>query len=367
MAAASCATVISGTPTESDILSMTRFKVILLALFLVLGVALFLVFGRPLLEDTTIQITAVSYDVDADGVIEITRWNIGDSLVIWEWDRDGDGNPELIAYDAEATPEGGLRPSGTITTWDWGGDAVLDIGNVPSGVEALLQQEDVVAARSAPAGGDIALVGPDIRRLADDIEAGYDDWRLDGFRMPIVGASLPRLDNLLPGEPRAYRSGIHQGFDMYGGQIGVPTGYSGPVVAAKSGKVIRAMHDFTEMTPTEYQEAIATSRAAGTTPPDILDKLRGRQVWIDHGNGIASRYVHLSGIVAEITGGEKVDAGEIVGFVGNSGTEDGVNGTRGSAHLHFELRIDDRYLGEGLSRAEIRELAGRILNAKDSG
>ena len=346
---------------------MKRFKVILLILFLLLGVALFLVFGRPLLEDTAMEIAAVSYDVDADGVVDITRWNIGDSMVIWEWDRDGDGDPELIAYDAASTPEGGLRPSGAITTWDWAGDAVLDVGSVPPGVEALLRQEDVLAARSAPAAGDIALVGPDIRQLADDIEAGYDEWRLGGFRMPIVGASLPRLDNLLPGEPRAYRSGVHQGFDMYEGQVGVPTGYSGPVVAAKSGTVIRAMHDFTEMTPTEYREAIAASQAAGTTPPDILDKLRGRQVWIDHGDGIVSRYVHLSGVVAETTVGEKVDAGEIVGFVGNSGTEDGVNGRRGSAHLHFELRIDDRYLGEGLSRDEIRELAGRILNAKDSG
>ncbi len=346
---------------------MKRFKAILLVLFLVLGVTLFLIFGRPLLQDTALEITAVSYDVDADGVVEITRWNIGDSLVIWEWDRDGDGNLELIAYDAAATAEGGLQPTGSITTWDWAGDAVLDIGDVPPGVEAILQQEDVLAARSAPTDGDIALVGPDIRKLADDIEAGYDEWRLAGFRMPIVGASLPALDNLLPGAPRAYRSGIHQGFDMYNGQIGVPTAYSGPVVAAKSGTVIRAMHDFTEMTQAEYGEAIAASVAAGTTTPDILDRLRGRQVWIDHGNGIVTRYVHLSGITAEITEGEKVDAGEIVGFVGNSGTEAGVNGTRGAAHLHFEMRIDDHYLGEGLSHDEIRELAGRILHARDSG
>ena len=99
-------------------------------------------------------------------------------------------------------------------------------------------------------------------------------------------------------------------------------------IAAKDGTVIRASLNFTEMTPEEYAEAIATSRAVGTTPPDILDKLRGKQVWIDHGHGIVTRYVHLSGIASEIVEGKRVRAGDIVGFVGNSGTEAAVNGNR---------------------------------------
>ena len=43
------------------------------------------------------------------------------------------------------------------------------------------------------------------------------------------------------------------------------------------------------------------------------------------------------------------------------GTEAATQGSRNGAHLHYELRIDDRYLGEGLSADEIRELATRIF------
>jgi len=207
----------------------------------------------------------------------------------------------------------------------------------------------------------VALVGADIQRLAADIEAGYDEWRLSGFRMPIVGSSLPDLSTLLPGAPRAYRNGVHQGFDFMPGHVGVPTGYSAPAVATKAGVVIRADIDYVEMTPAEYEAVIAAAQESGTTPPEVLDKLRGRQVWIDHGAGIVSRYAHLSGIAAGIVAGQKVAGGDIVGFVGNSGTESGTQGTRGGAHLHYELRIDDRYLGEGMSADEIRALATRIF------
>lgn len=345
---------------------MKRFKIILLVLILAVGAAVVVVFG-PSFIPQPLYVAAARYDVDADGEIELVRWSVGDQLVLWEWDRDGDARPELIAYDAVTTAEGGLRATGQITAWDWGGNALLDEGEVPPAVEQLLQQEDVAAARAAATAGEIALVGPEIRQLVDRFESGYDDWRLDGFRMPIVGASLPDLDTLLPSAPRPYRNGVHQGFDMNDGHIGVPTGYSAPVVAAKEGTVLRTIRDFTEMTAGEYAQAIATSLELGTTPPKILDKLRGRQIWIDHGHGVLTRYCHLSGIASEISEGKQVQAGDIIGFVGNSGTESGINGTRAGAHLHFELRIDDRYLGEGLSAEEIRAAANKIFKLDQSG
>jgi len=342
---------------------MNRFYIILGVLALILGVAAFVVLS-PNLMTPPFEIASVSYDVNADGAIDLVRWDFNGEVVLWLWDRDGDGNNELVAYDADESgaPEGGLRATGAITAWDWGADSVIDQGSVPPAVETLLRREDVVAARSAPASGSVALVGPEIRGLVNDIEARFDDFRLADLRMPIVGATLPDLDTLLPGAPRAYRNGIHQGFDMNNGHIGVPTAYSGPVIAAKDGTVIRALLDWQEMTPQVYADAIAQSQAAGTTPPDILDKLRGRQVWIDHGYGIVTRYVHLSGIAADIVEGAKVRAGDIIGFVGNSGTEASVNGSRSGAHLHFELRIDDRYFGEGMSHSEIREQGNALFS-----
>lgn len=343
---------------------MSRFLVILGLLLLGAGAAAYFVLGPSLLAPP-FAVSSVSYDVDADGSVDLVRWNFDDQVGLWEWDRDADGTPELVAYDAtmSADPEAALQTTGSITAWDWGADAVIDEGSVPPAVEQLLQREDVVAARAGGATGNVALVGPDIRALVDDIEVRYDGYRLADLRMPIVGATIPDLDTLLPGAPRAYRNGIHQGFDMNDGHIGVPTGYGGPVVAAKDGTVIRATLDFQEMAPAEHAQAIAASQAAGTTPPDILDKLRGRQVWIDHGHGIITRYVHLSGIAADITEGSRVRAGDIIGFVGNSGTEASVNGSRNGAHLHFELRIDDRYFGEGMGYDEIRAEGTRILNA----
>ena len=340
---------------------MKRFYTIMVVLFIGATIAAVSIF-RPQLWTPAFEIASVRYDVNADGSIDLIRWDLGGEVTLWEWDRNNDGRPELIGFDAVETTEGSLQPTGSITAWDWGADSVIDAGHVAPSIEQILQREEVAAARLALPSTDIALVGADIRTLVTEIESSYDDFRLADLRMPIVGSTLPDLDTLLPGAVRAYRNGIHQGFDMNNGHIGVPTAFSAPVVAAKDGTVIRATLDFTEMTPEEYVEAIATSRTIGTTPPHILDKLRGKQVWIDHGHEIVSRYVHLSGIASEIVEGKRVRAGDIIGFVGNSGTESAVNGGRSGAHLHFELRIDNRYFGEGMSRDEIREIGNRLLH-----
>jgi murein DD-endopeptidase MepM/ murein hydrolase activator NlpD len=55
----------------------------------------------------------------------------------------------------------------------------------------------------------------------------------------------------------------------------------------------------------------------------------GRMVEIDHGNGLSTRFAHLSRIA--VTEGEMVNAGDIVGQVGSSGRSTG-------PHLHYEIR-----------------------------
>ena len=57
----------------------------------------------------------------------------------------------------------------------------------------------------------------------------------------------------------------------------------------------------------------------------------GRCIVIDHGNGLATRYAHLSRIDVRL--GEKVTRGEVIGNIGESGNADG-------PHLHFEVIID---------------------------
>ena len=309
----------------------------------------------------TYQLGTTLYDTNADGNADLTVERIAGIATLWRWDRDGDGSPEIVAYDSALDGAGSLAPTGRVTAWDYGSDGVLDEGSVPTELQNILRSEALAQARDMAGAGQVELVDMETRGFVADLNERFDAWRLADFRMPIVGAGLPALDRLLPGAPRAYRFGIHQGFDMYEGQVGVPTGYGAPVVAAKDGVVIRAEVDYEEMSPEQYAAAIATSQAAGTTPPAELDLLRGRQVWIDHGYGVVTRYAHLSAISPEITQGVQVEAGDVIAFVGNSGMDSATKGSRSGAHLHFEMRIDDRYFGEGMTAEAIRAEGSRIF------
>ena len=58
----------------------------------------------------------------------------------------------------------------------------------------------------------------------------------------------------------------------------------------------------------------------------------GKAIVIDHGNGISTRYGHLSGYA--VTAGQAVHRGDTIGYVGESGRSTG-------PHLHYEVRIND--------------------------
>jgi murein DD-endopeptidase MepM/ murein hydrolase activator NlpD len=84
--------------------------------------------------------------------------------------------------------------------------------------------------------------------------------------------------------------------------------YGKPIVAAAGGIVQRA----------------------GTIP------VGGRRITILHPNGVVTYYGHLSSILA--VSGQVVAAGEIIGYMGNSGYATG-------SHLHFEVRGALNFLG----------------------
>lgn len=58
----------------------------------------------------------------------------------------------------------------------------------------------------------------------------------------------------------------------------------------------------------------------------------GRMVKIDHGNGLTTRYGHMSGFA--VVSGQKVRRGQVIGYVGASGRVT-------SPHLHYEVRIHE--------------------------
>lgn len=92
------------------------------------------------------------------------------------------------------------------------------------------------------------------------------------------------------------RSRMHNGIDLY-----APLGT--PVIASDSGQVLKA----------EY------------------DGGYGYSIILYHGGGVATVYAHLSGF--NVSTGQFVERGQIIGYVGNTGYATGY-------HLHFEVRID---------------------------
>ena len=96
---------------------MKRFYTIMVVLFIGAAIAAVSLF-RPQLWAPAFEIASVRYDVNADGSIDLIRWDLGGKVTLWEWDRNNDGQPELIGFDAVETAEGGLQPTGAITAWD---------------------------------------------------------------------------------------------------------------------------------------------------------------------------------------------------------------------------------------------------------
>ena len=76
----------------------------------------------------------------------------------------------------------------------------------------------------------------------------------------------------------------------------------------------------------------------------------GRMVEIDHGNGLSTRYGHLSEIHVKI--GDVIKIGQVIGAVGSTGRSTG-------PHLHYETRIDgDAVDPQKFLRAGVRLSSG---------
>jgi murein DD-endopeptidase MepM/ murein hydrolase activator NlpD len=94
------------------------------------------------------------------------------------------------------------------------------------------------------------------------------------------------------------------------------------------------------------------TRIVATAPGTVITAGKsggyGNMVEIDHGNGITTRYAHLSSIL--VNGGDTISAGEAIGRSGSTGRSTG-------PHLHYEVRLN----GEAIDPSRFLT-AGTILS-----
>jgi murein DD-endopeptidase MepM/ murein hydrolase activator NlpD len=163
---------------------------------------------------------------------------------------------------------------------------------------------------SAPA------LDPALLRVARDVSTAERLKALLSFvplRMPLSGDPSVTSGFGYRADPFLGRLALHPGVDL-------AEAYGAEIHAAASGRVVHA------------------GPAGGY----------GNMVEIDHGNGLATRYAHMSEALVEE--GQEVSKGAVLGRLGSTGRSTG-------PHLHYEVRVDgepvdpERYLRAGADLA----------------
>ncbi len=222
--------------------------------------------------------------------------------------------------------------------------ACVGIVVLVAGVVHASPYDHITCAMASADSESASLSMPDVATVTARDLAG-------AFALPLRVDATPEMVRA-PGEPRAYRFGIHQGIDFYGVAKGTE------VHAIADGIVVRADHDHSALAEAYRRAMLDRCRDVRGTPGeagvprdpdygDVLDHLRGRQVWVYHGRNQASEpvlsiYAHLSGI-GDVDVGEFVSSEDVIGRVGNSGTsQEGVSDTE-EMHLHLEIYVGEEY------------------------
>lgn len=256
---------------------------------------------------------------------------------------------------------------------DEAGNRLLNLHPQTGALQAVFQLPAVTAFNVSPDGSQLLFAGrerlyfwqqPNSSHfihggivLADPQPQDTAVWQTNTpYSWPISGSylDLTRRDLQLPGAPRHYRLGVHEGADFYWAS-------GTPVYTVAAGTVVRATLDYERPSEAAFNQRRAQNLALGYTAPDNLDFYRGRQLWILQTDGFIARYAHLGGISEGIVVGTAVTAGQQIGTIGNSGSPLSVNSETADAHLHFELRLDGYYLGQYLRPIETRDLLEQLF------
>jgi murein DD-endopeptidase MepM/ murein hydrolase activator NlpD len=156
-----------------------------------------------------------------------------------------------------------------------------------------------------------AMGGPFEALAAADLDPRFERLGLSLARMAVFERALDGIPQVVPASIQAITSGFGYRRDPFNGHAAMHAGidFKGPV-----GSPIYAAAD---------GRVTFTGQKSGY----------GNVIEITHGNGMLTRYAHLSRIDVKV--GQPVAAGTAIGGLGNTGRSTG-------PHLHFEVRINDR-------------------------
>lgn len=195
-------------------------------------------------------------------------------------------------------------------------------------VERLTRYADARATRTAAAirelgldpsamlrGAEREAMGGPLELLATgadgDVDPRFERLGLSLARMAALERGLDGIPQVRPAALAAMTSGFGYRRDPFNGAAALHSGldFAGPIGAPI------------------YAAADGRITFVGTKSG------YGKVVEITHGNGLTTRYAHMSRFNASV--GQNVGAGEVIGAIGNTGRSTG-------PHLHFEVRIHGR-------------------------
>jgi murein DD-endopeptidase MepM/ murein hydrolase activator NlpD len=183
------------------------------------------------------------------------------------------------------------------------------------------------ATPRAPMGGPFVPV---------KLSSSADPFERQLYRIHVTRAQMDKLNRTMALVPYRkpvvgeveFTSGFGVRSDPF---LGRPAMHTGLDFRAATGDPIRA---------TANGRVVSAAYAGGY----------GRMVEIDHGNGLSTRYGHMSAINVKV--GDVIKIGQVIGLVGSTGRSTG-------PHLHYETRIDGEAVDpQKFLRAGVRLNAG---------
>ena len=290
---------------------------------------------------------------------------------------------------AEARPHGATRSQNALAAIQAVSPSDGDLG--PASAYAPVTPKPQAAAKPRPLDGDGLTRAAPADRLSGEISAAAADSSLDASaRVGLLSYSLDRVErtqiSTLNGVAKAARSAAQKMENVVArtglspAALKAPEGVGGPYVPLTPGadafdraahdaaREIEAAHRLRELMPhipLRYPligEASMSSPFGYRSDPFLgrpalhpgVDLIQppgseikatavgrvvhagpmggyGNCVEVDHGNGVTTRYGHMSEVL--VAEGQSVKAGDTLGRIGSTGRSTG-------PHLHYEVRVD---------------------------